>query len=96
MDEVFIVIGVGVFKYLLFFLFKDMESIWQYIGVFLFGVVIGIVLMVYMLKDEINNQEISIKKPKMKNTAGSTQQFTSNIQRKGLFKRLKNRKNEKQ
>lgn len=73
-----------------------MKSIWPYIGVLMFGIVIGFVIAIQLLKNEINNQEINIKRPKMKNNKDSLQEFTSNIsEKKGLFKRLKRKKHGK-
>jgi hypothetical protein len=68
---------------------------WKYIALVFIGFSIAEFIVILLFKNKISNNEINIKKPKIKNSTESEMEFVSDINKKGLFKRLKKKKNEK-
>lgn len=67
---------------------------WAYITLFAAGIIIGMVIQWFLVRNRINSTEISVRKVKQKRTTDSTQDVTNKIE--GLvLDRKTNRKNKR-
>jgi len=56
-----------------------MKKFWGYISAFLGGGVVFLLSVILILKNKISSSTIEIKRPKIKNSSESKQDFTSEI-----------------
>ena len=56
-----------------------MKKLWSYIAVLLFGIIIGMVVEYYIVKNNINKTEISTRRIVQKKNNESSQDVTSTI-----------------
>jgi len=74
---------------------------WKYIALIFIGISIAEFIVILLFRNKISTNEINIKRQVQRNrkSPNNKQEYNSEIksepQKRGLFKRLKNRKNEK-